>query len=94
MAGISPRSISREKSRAAIQFIAAPSEEAAYAFWSDLLHRYPEMLAQRQPVVIRLELGGKVLWRVRAEGFDSNSDAQALCARMRAGGQDCFVPRS
>jgi Flp pilus assembly protein TadD len=94
MAAISPRSIPSERSRAAIQFIAAPSEEAAYAFWNDLLHRYPEMLAQRQPVVIRLELGGKVLWRVRAEGFDSNSDAQALCARMRAGGQDCFVPRS
>jgi hypothetical protein len=35
-----------------------------------------------------------VFWRVRTEGFGTVSEAQALCSRMRADGQDCFVPRS
>jgi hypothetical protein len=78
----------------AVQFIAAPSEDAALAFWHALVRRFPDFLGQREPRVIRVELGGKVFWRLRTEGFDSASDALALCARMRAGGQDCFVPRS
>jgi hypothetical protein len=44
--------------------------------------------------VIRFEHAGTVFWRVRTEGFGTLAEAQTLCARMRAGGQPCFVPRS
>ncbi|HEX3991742.1 MAG TPA: tetratricopeptide repeat protein [Acetobacteraceae bacterium] len=77
-----------------VQFAAAPSMEAAHSYWQSLVHRFPDDLGHREPVVIRFEHDGAVFWRLRAEGFTSLSDAQTLCARMRAGGQACFVPRS
>jgi Flp pilus assembly protein TadD len=77
-----------------VQFAAATSEESAHSFWQSLVHRFPDALSQREPTVIRYEHGGTVFWRVRTEGFDTVSEAQALCARVRAGGQNCFVPRS
>jgi Flp pilus assembly protein TadD len=83
-----------DESPPTVQFAAATSQEAAHSFWQVLVHRFPDALRQRQPVVIRFEHGGTVFWRVRAEGFGSLSEAQTLCARMRAGGQACFVPRS
>jgi Flp pilus assembly protein TadD len=76
-----------------VQLAAVPSQEAAHSFWQVLVHRFPDALGHREPVVIRFEHGGTVFWRVRAEGFASMSEAQTLCARMRAGGQACFVPR-
>jgi Flp pilus assembly protein TadD len=77
-----------------VQFVAAPSEESAHSVWQDLVHRFPDALGQREPLVIRYERGGTVFWRLRAEGFGTVAEAQTLCARLRAGGQDCFVPRS
>jgi hypothetical protein len=77
-----------------VQFAAAPSQEAAHTFWQVLVHRFPDALGQREPVVIRFEHDGTVFWRVRAEGCGALSEAQNLCARMRAGGQACFVPPS
>jgi len=88
------RSAGNDETAPMVQFAAATSQEAAHAFWQVLVHRFPEALGQRQPVVIRYEHDGTVFWRVRTEGFGSLSEAQNLCARMRAGGQACFVPRS
>jgi Flp pilus assembly protein TadD len=78
----------------AVQFAATASEDAAHAFWQALARRFPEVLGQREPTVIRFEHGGSVFWRVRTEGFGTLAEAQTLCARMRADGQACFVPRS
>jgi Flp pilus assembly protein TadD len=83
-----------DESATMVQFVAAPSMEAAHSFWQSLVHRFPDDLGHREPVVIRFEHDGTVFWRLRAEGFTSLSDAQTLCTRMRAGGQACFVPRS
>lgn len=83
-----------DSSAPTVQFAAAPTQEAAHSFWQVLVHRYPDVLGKREPVVIRFEHDGAVFWRVRAEGFASLSEAQSLCERMRAGGQACFVPRS
>jgi Flp pilus assembly protein TadD len=88
------RNIPHDSTAPAVQFAAATSEEAAHAFWQNLVRRFPDALSQRAPTVIRFEHGGTVFWRVRTEGFNTAADALSLCARMRAGGQDCFVPRS
>jgi hypothetical protein len=77
-----------------VQFAAATSVEAADSFWQGLRHRFPDALGQREPVVIRFAHGGTVFWRVRAEGFGTLGEARTVCSRMRADGQDCFVPRS
>jgi hypothetical protein len=89
-----PRSGASEEATPTVQFAAATSQQAAHSFWQVLVHRFPDALGRREPVVIRFEHGGTVFWRVRAEGFGSLLEAQTLCARMRAGGQACFVPRS
>ena len=78
----------------AVQFAAAPSEEAAQAFWRNLVQRFPDVLGQREPLVIRFQLNGTVFWRLRTDGFQSVEDAQSLCAQVRASGQNCFVVRS
>jgi len=77
-----------------VQFAAAMSQGAAFSFWHDLVHRYPDVLSQREPMVIRFAHDGEVFWRVRTEGFATMTEAQSLCARMRADGQPCFVPHS
>ena len=84
----------RDEPSVAVQFAATTSEQAAYAFWQDLVHRFPQVLAAREPTVIRYERGDTVFWRVRTEGFGNVAQAQGLCARIKAGGQACFVPRS
>lgn len=78
----------------AIQFAATVSEESAHTFWQSLVRRFPDALGQREPTVMRFEHGGTVFWRLRTEGFDTLTEAQTLCARMRADGQACFVARS
>jgi len=84
----------RAASDAVVQFAATASEESARSFWQNLVRRFPDVLGQRSPVVTRYEREGTVFWRVRTDGFDTVSEAQTLCSRMRAGGQDCFVPKS
>jgi hypothetical protein len=93
-AAAAPRIARDDETSAMVQFAATASEESARSFWQDLVHRFPAVLGGREPVVVRFEHGGTVFWRVRAEGFASLSEAQTLCARMRADGQACFVPRS
>ena len=88
------RAAGHDESLPMVQFVAAASEEAAHSFWQNLVHRFPDALSRREPVVMRFERGGTVFWRVRAEGFATMSEAQTMCARMRANGQECFVPRS
>jgi hypothetical protein len=77
-----------------VQFIAAPSEAAANAFWQSLVRRFPDLLSQHEPTVVRAERDGMVFWRVRTDGFGSPAEARALCARVHAAGQDCFVSTS
>ncbi len=77
-----------------VQFAATASEVSARLFWQALVHRFPDALAQREPVVVRYVRDGEVFWRVRTEGFVNLAEAQTLCAQMRADGQPCFVPRS
>jgi hypothetical protein len=88
-----PATTPRAEGGAEVQFAAIGSEEAAHSFWQSLVHRYPDVLGQRAPIVIRFDHKGAVLWRVRTEEA-TLADAQALCAHMRAIGQDCFVPKS
>jgi Flp pilus assembly protein TadD len=88
------RVVPAKNGTASVQFVATWSADAAHAFWQSLVQRFPADLGQLDPLVIRIERDGEVFWRVRAVGFDTVSDAQALCARMQVSGQDCYVPRS
>jgi hypothetical protein len=86
--------VRHDEATAAVQFAAVPTEAAAHDVWHDLVHRFPGLLGQREPTVMRFEHGGTVFWRLRTEGFGTPTEAQDLCARLRSGGQQCFVPKS
>ena len=77
-----------------IQFSAAPSEAAAHALWQNLTQKFPAVLGSRERIVVRVERNGAVFWRLRTDGFGSPGEARALCARLKASGQECIVPNS
>jgi hypothetical protein len=87
------RMVRRDAGPLAVQFAATGTEESANAFWQSLVRRFPELLGQRELSLIRFERHGTVFWRVRTEGFETFADARALCGRIHATGQACFVAR-
>jgi|GEM_PF-893386 len=76
-----------------VQLASLPTEAAARAEWERLLHKFPELLRNRKPIISRVELQGRTFWRVRTDGFASYSDAEGFCRRLRAKAADCAVAR-
>lgn len=66
---------------------------AALARFGRVQSRYAQIIGEREPMVLRERLGGRPAWAVRL-GADSRSQAQALCARLRAAGGACVVLRN
>jgi tetratricopeptide (TPR) repeat protein len=77
-----------------VQIASATTEDAAWSSWKKMQGRY-KVLAGKEPVVVRADLGTKgVFFRVRLVGFDSQSDAGSECARLKAKGVKCFVSKA
>ncbi|MBV9785547.1 MAG: SPOR domain-containing protein [Acidisphaera sp.] len=74
-----------------VQLGALDSETAARQEWDRLSRRMPDLLAGRHPSVIRADLGGRTLWRLRMGGFADVAQAAAFCERVRAKGAGCAV---
>jgi len=76
-----------------IQLSSAKDEKLAWGIWSKLKARH-DILAEQKPVVVRADLGGKgIYYRLRLGGFDSQGDAQSLCAKLKSHGVTCFVSK-
>jgi tetratricopeptide (TPR) repeat protein len=77
-----------------VQIASATTEDAAWSSWKKMQSRH-KILAGKEPVVVRADLGAKgVFFRVRLTGFDSQSDAGSECARLKAKGVKCFVSKA
>ncbi len=72
-----------------VQLAATPSEEAAQAEWRRLQEQVPQLLGDHQPIVTKVELDGRVFWRLRTDGFANASEVTAFCGRLRAAGTAC-----
>lgn len=72
-----------------VQLAALDSEAGAHAEWQRLKARLGDVLADRQPVVQRIERDGHALWRLRVGGFPSIADATRFCGRVRAKAGAC-----
>ncbi|HEV2363452.1 MAG TPA: SPOR domain-containing protein [Caulobacteraceae bacterium] len=76
---------------ATVQIGAFSTKALADQGWDDAAAAAPGPMAGKDRQVVRLEKDGKTLWRTAITGFASRGEAQALCARLRAAGQTCFV---
>jgi len=77
-----------------VQISSAGSEDSAWASFKTMQKSH-KVLADKKPVVVQADLGGKgTVYRLRLQGFEGQSAAQAACGKLKAGGVSCFVAKS
>ena len=77
-----------------VQLASATTEDAAWSTWKKMQARN-KALASQDPVVVRADLGAKgVFYRVRLVGFDSQSGASSVCAKLKSKGVKCFISKA
>ncbi|MCI5046871.1 MAG: SPOR domain-containing protein [Aquisalinus sp.] len=75
-----------------VQVGAFRSDAEAQRFFTSMQGRFGNMLNGKSPDVQYADLGTRgIYYRLRVGPFASKSDADAYCARLKQGGQDCLV---
>jgi SPOR domain len=77
----------------AVQLAAPPTEQEARTLAARLVQRYGDALAGQEPDIIRAEVNGRTLYRVRVTGLDRES-ANAMCNRVKGLQGSCFVAKN
>ena len=75
---------------ALIQLGAYNSLEDAGDVWNRYQNAHGDLLAATQRYIEPIESGGRLLYRLRAAGFDGLNQTRALCAALDARGVDCI----
>lgn len=75
---------------ALIQLGAFNSLEDAGDVWIEYQSEHGDLLANTQRYIEPIESGGRLLYRLRAAGFDGLDQTRALCAALDARGVDCI----
>ena len=75
-----------------VQLAASRSRALARGVYSGLQNNYSDLLSQRNPLILRVDLGDKgIFYRVNVPGFESRNAASAFCTNLKSRGQDCLV---
>jgi SPOR domain len=75
-----------------VQVSSQSSEAEALAAYKSLQSKYPNVLANRQPLIHRADLGPQgTFFRAMVGPFTNSQEAGALCSNMRAAGGMCLV---
>jgi len=74
-----------------VQLAATPDEPSAASTWSSLQKKYPDLLADKKPVIIPAVVNGQSVWRLRISGFPSAEAAKSFCDQLTAKGAQCAV---
>lgn len=83
---------SSERGDFMVQLAASRSRALARGVYSNLQGNYSDLLGQRNPLILRVDLGDKgIFYRVNVPGFESRSAASAFCTNLKSRGQDCLV---
>ena len=75
---------------ALVQLGAFDSEAIARTEWMRLSEKFPSFMAERSLVIQRADRGGRVFFRLRANGFTDLNDARRFCALLVASNADCI----
>lgn len=73
-----------------VQFGAFDSAAEAEAHWTKLAGRFGDLMAGKKMVVEPAESGGRTFWRLRAAGFEDESDSRRFCAAFEAENTKCI----
>ncbi len=76
-----------------VQLAAFESEQAAAQDWGKMAEKIPDFFNGHTPDVVKAELAGRVVYRLRTGGFATRTDASAFCDAVRHKGGDCSVAR-
>ncbi len=77
-----------------VQLVGSSSQAAALALFQQLQKAYKGVLETRQPLILQSKVGTSGFWyRVRV-ATDGRSEAEKLCAALRAAGGGCLVQRN
>ncbi len=79
----------------AVQISSQRSEAEAQASFQSLQGRFSSVLAGRQPIIRRADLGSKgTYYRAMVGPFATADQANELCSSLKAAGGDCIVQRN
>ena len=78
------------RSKAVVQIGAYSSAQRVTAAWNNAARRYG-MLKAYMPMSARFNSAKGVFYRLSVKGFNSASEAKALCEQLRRHGGTCFV---
>ena len=73
-----------------MQFGAFDSPQIAREQWDKLQARFGDFLTGKSRVIEEATSGGRVFYRLRAQGFADLSDSRRFCAAIVAEGADCI----
>lgn len=77
-----------------VQLVSVKSQAAAKREWARLKDRHAMLLRPLKASVQKAEVAKRgVFYRLRADGFATRREANALCAKLKAAGQGCLVVR-
>jgi hypothetical protein len=76
-----------------VQLAAPSTEEAAQAEWGRRAKAAPGLLEAAEKLVIKADVNGKTVYRLRAGSFATSADANAFCSAIKASGGACFTAK-
>jgi hypothetical protein len=78
-----------------IQVNSQRSEEAAWTAWKVFKEKHGKLLAEREAIVQKADLGtGGIVYRLRIKGLATRDEATSLCGKLKSQGLACFVARA
>jgi hypothetical protein len=76
-----------------VQLAALTSAQGAKTAWQRLAARQPDLVAGHTPTIVPGPVNGTMFYRLRIGGFSNDQAARDFCARAKAKGVSCYVPR-
>jgi cell division septation protein DedD len=73
-----------------VQLAALSSEAEAETEWAKRAKSAPDLFGSAEKIVVKAEVNGKTVYRLRAGAFAKAADAESFCAAFKARGGVCF----